>query len=180
MSLIVRVEGNGLPRQASEPLSRQEEASLPPRCDCPKKELRRRRLSNGVLVVASQCIRCGRSHGNVSKKGRDLSALPAWDDSLGERWWNEYRQHWQSQREAKNHSWWEKYESHMRSEKWQDLRRRVLKRAGGICEGCGERKAVQVHHLTYERLGDEMLFDLVAVCLACHEKIHGHPIGDDL
>jgi hypothetical protein len=29
----------------------------------------------------------------------------------------------------------------------------------------------------YAHLGDELLFELVALCLSCHEKVHGRPIG---
>ncbi len=66
----------------------------------------------------------------------------------------------------------ERYEAHLKTPKWKTLRKRVIERANGICEGCGENKATQAHHLTYERVGDEMLFDLVAVCDACHSKVH--------
>lgn len=31
---------------------------------------------------------------------------------------------------------------------------------------------VEVHHLTYERVGYEMLFDLISVCDPCHEQLH--------
>lgn len=64
------------------------------------------------------------------------------------------------------------YNQYMKSEEWQTLRRKVFARAKGICEGCGEAAATAVHHLTYERMGEEMLFDLVAVCQGCHDKIH--------
>ena len=40
-----------------------------------------------------------------------------------------------------------------------------------MCEGCGVRRAAQVHHLTYEHVGDELLFELVAVCGQCHDRI---------
>jgi 5-methylcytosine-specific restriction endonuclease McrA len=76
-----------------------------------------------------------------------------------------------------NRPYSEKYIRHMKSELWQSLRRRVLARAKGRCEGCGQQPATDVHHLTYARLGNEMLFDLVAVCRACHETIHGRKIG---
>ncbi len=33
-------------------------------------------------------------------------------------------------------------------------------------------RAEDVHHLTYARLYDEMLFDLIAVCRDCHERLH--------
>ena len=64
------------------------------------------------------------------------------------------------------------YHRYLQSPQWQRKRQLVLKRANGICEGCGLNKATQVHHLTYERIGDEMLFDLVAVCDQCHDEVH--------
>jgi hypothetical protein len=32
---------------------------------------------------------------------------------------------------------------------------------------------LDVHHNTYERYGDESIFDLVALCDRCHELFHG-------
>lgn len=32
---------------------------------------------------------------------------------------------------------------------------------------------MQVHHLTYERLGKETFSDLVVICDECHERLHG-------
>ena len=42
---------------------------------------------------------------------------------------------------------------------------------------CRKKPATQVHHLTYKRVGREMLFDLVAVCADCHEVVHEEPEG---
>ena len=64
------------------------------------------------------------------------------------------------------------YNEYLKSEKWQQLRHKIFRRCHGVCEGCGDRPAVEVHHLTYERFGDELLFDLVGVCEECHEKVH--------
>jgi 5-methylcytosine-specific restriction endonuclease McrA len=79
-------------------------------------------------------------------------------------------------RDQERRAWWARYHAHIESDAWKEIRRRVFARCKGVCEGCGQRPAVQVHHLTYERLGDELLFDLVAVCMTCHEKCHGHPL----
>lgn len=43
------------------------------------------------------------------------------------------------------------------------------------CAGCGIPWTLatgDLHHVTYERLGAEMHFDLTAVCRACHTAIH--------
>jgi 5-methylcytosine-specific restriction endonuclease McrA len=45
-------------------------------------------------------------------------------------------------------------------------------RAGGICEGCRQESATEVHHLTYEHAGREFLWELVAICRRCHERYH--------
>src|SRR5262249_28732406 len=65
-----------------------------------------------------------------------------------------------------------KYDQYMESDEWRSRRNKVFKRAGGKCEGCLERHATQVHHLTYRRFGAELLFDLVAVCDECHTICH--------
>ena len=64
------------------------------------------------------------------------------------------------------------YDRYFRSDKWRDLRELVLQRAGGICEGCGRRRAIQVHHLTYQHAGAEFLWELRAICGSCHKRIH--------
>jgi 5-methylcytosine-specific restriction endonuclease McrA len=76
----------------------------------------------------------------------------------------------------KDREWHAKYDAHLLSDQWVKLRRKVIRRAHGICEGCGERAATQIHHLTYDMLGDEMLFQLVGLCKRCHSKIHGREI----
>lgn len=64
------------------------------------------------------------------------------------------------------------YSAYISSPGWKIKRQMVLKRAGGRCEGCAVEPAQEVHHLHYHRFGNEMLFDLVAVCKNCHDKIH--------
>lgn len=69
--------------------------------------------------------------------------------------------------------WFLWYNRYLRSEAWRSRRAKVLKRANGICEKCQKNRAVQVHHLTYDRVGRERLSDLQALCATCHNKTHG-------
>lgn len=69
------------------------------------------------------------------------------------------------------YGFWVWYSKYLKSEKWQSIRRRVLFRDQYRCQACLEAKATQVHHKNYDFVGDEVLFDLVSVCDACHEKI---------
>jgi 5-methylcytosine-specific restriction endonuclease McrA len=57
---------------------------------------------------------------------------------------------------------------------WQARRTATLVRAGYRCQTCGDTDVrLDVHHNTYERYGDESIFDLVALCDRCHELFHG-------
>jgi hypothetical protein len=48
----------------------------------------------------------------------------------------------------------------------------------GLCEVCSDNKATEVHHVTYDRFGNEWLFDLSAICLPCHQSFHPHMRDD--
>ena len=64
------------------------------------------------------------------------------------------------------------YNEYLQSDVWKRRRQRVLERANYLCESCMEEPATLVHHLTYDRVGKEPLFDLVALCDNCHKQIH--------
>jgi len=51
-------------------------------------------------------------------------------------------------------------------------RKQVLKRSKGTCEGCLENEASEVHHTSYRNVGNEFLFELVALCCDCHARFH--------
>lgn len=65
------------------------------------------------------------------------------------------------------------YLKYIRSPEWRVKAKACLDAAGSLCQQCKERRATQAHHLTYERLFDELPTDLLAVCKPCHEIIHG-------
>jgi hypothetical protein len=76
------------------------------------------------------------------------------------------------------------YEKYLETTHWQDFRKFALneqaKKLGrNMCERCerepdGERGAeLHVHHLTYERLGRELIEDVQIICRECHDMEHG-------
>lgn len=69
------------------------------------------------------------------------------------------------------------YDLYMESDLWQRRRRRSLERAGGQCEwpNCDQRSRLQVHHLSYERLGQELDEDLIVLCPSHHGEVHKYP-----
>lgn len=64
------------------------------------------------------------------------------------------------------------YREYMHSDAWQRRRRRALVRAGYTCQHCGADRNLEVHHLTYARLGKERPADLLVLCHACHAAEH--------
>lgn len=75
---------------------------------------------------------------------------------------------WQGSNPMNNKEYREKY---LESPNWKKKRKRVLDRDNSLCV-CGE-YAIDVHHKTYENLGQELLSDLVALCKNCHDGYHG-------
>lgn len=73
------------------------------------------------------------------------------------------------------------YRLYLDSPMWMEKRRKVMGRCRRLCEGCANRRAVEVHHLRYppwpimpgsaEWLRREKLWDLVGVCRECHEDV---------
>lgn len=68
--------------------------------------------------------------------------------------------------------WRAQYAEYLASQEWWDKRELVMERAGRVCEGCRQADATEVHHLTYANVTREFLFELVALCHACHERLH--------
>ncbi len=68
------------------------------------------------------------------------------------------------------------YKQYMQSEKWFEKRRQRLWVDEYRCTMCGktsDQVKLQVHHVTYARLGDEnVLTDLACLCDQCHRRIH--------
>jgi 5-methylcytosine-specific restriction endonuclease McrA len=87
----------------------------------------------------------------------------------------------EQERQESRQEWQRRYQAYLQSPVWRDKRARVLKRANGLCEGCGEHRAAEVHHLRYpqgcwpgsdEWISQEKLFDLRAICPGCHGDVH--------
>lgn len=156
-------------------------------CTCDQTAIRRRIQSNGVAIFVRQCLSCGRQIQAVKKDSaevRRLADVQPFDDTLQRAWRERQRQSWElqnrtreAQREQESTEWWRAYNAYLQTTAWRLKRQAVLTRANNWCEGCGVRPATQVHHKTYDHVGRELLFELVAVCNECHHVLH--PDMDD-
>lgn len=150
-------------------------------CEHAAEEARRFTASNGVAHFRVQCLDCG-AHVRSVKKAELRCApdqLAEWDEALRLDYWKRQsearRAQYEAERQQESAEWWARYDGYLQSTAWERKRDLVLRRDDYRCqanvdERCA-RTASQVHHLTYAHLGQEPLFDLIAVCTPCHGAI---------
>lgn len=151
-------------------------------CNCQAKKACKRVIKGGAINYGEQCTNCGRFE-NKGKSHFGLSFLPneLMDESIQAAFRKRCEAHRQKQvaeQQAERDAKWQQrqkfYEEYIASPLWLSRREAALKRDRHLCQGCLSRRATQVHHLTYEHLGNELLWELASVCLDCHKKIHPH------
>jgi hypothetical protein len=147
------------------------------RCDHPHSELRERTIARGGKQCVKQCLRCGAVVSNpikreiaIAENGGDPLAL--FDEEIITTWRAATEIAADKIRNAGDADFWRAYDEYLDGPVWREKRKKVFVRSGGVCEGCRDAPAAQVHHLTYAHVGDEFLFELVAVCIDCHKKLH--------
>ena len=64
------------------------------------------------------------------------------------------------------------YSEYLQTEHWKNIRERALLRANHKCRMCGSKEKLQVHHNTYNNIGNERNEDLTVLCKECHEFLH--------
>ena len=71
-------------------------------------------------------------------------------------------------------AWRIKYETYMSSPAWRATRSSFIEASGGSlkCASCGQKDDIALHHVSYDRLGSELLEDLIPMCPTCHQGVH--------
>lgn len=64
------------------------------------------------------------------------------------------------------------YDLYLVSDKWKTIRKKAIESSNSKCINCGSKNNLQVHHNTYDRLGNEDLTDLAVLCKECHVLAH--------
>jgi len=137
---------------------------------------------NNSITFAYHCLLCGKMDKAVKKaslsESEKQSALRMTSDEIGDIRTRYWEGRMSRTREEDDSAWWNWYNGYLRSHYWKARQQAVMKRTNGVCEGCEQNRASQVHHTTYKHVGREPLFDLRAVCADCHEMLHlGRPNG---
>jgi 5-methylcytosine-specific restriction endonuclease McrA len=140
-------------------------------------------VSGGLRQLRLQCLRCGGLIASAQRHSLATPSTPMVDKAAVERYWanrqawylqqgERRREEYDARREVQRQEFWERWTPYLSSPEWYEKRGQVLRRANFICEGCGINRATQVHHTTYRNIGNEFLFQLVALCRDCHERYH--------
>ncbi len=148
-------------------------------CDCTETRITEQTIQGGSTRYVKQCQKCGRSVGSAIKKSsinyqpqQFNTELRDYHEDIRQTTFTIFEEQRAKQKEEKQAAFDKKYQEYMASDLWQVRRIRVLLRDDYKCQGCLEQPATDVHHITYDRLGDELLIDLVSLCRGCHDKIH--------
>ena len=152
-------------------------------CDCHVTILRYLVTANGSKQYRYQCIKCGETVGKGAIKHSDLTQqqrddATEYDATLqDERRAELYRLKnaaFVAERTERDIEWWARYNEYLLTKEWKIKSRLVLERDNYRCtarlNGC-EAIAIQAHHLTYDHVFNEPLFDLTSVCRNCHDAI---------
>lgn len=150
-------------------------------CNCTHKVARKRIIKSGATNYGMQCVNCGRfENKGIKFFGFSLPTEFA-DEQIKEKFNERCQEHFRQkqiaadeQREQVRREWRQRYEKYLESPQWESKRQAALKRDRWLCQGCLSRRATQVHHLTYDHLGNELLWELQSVCTECHKIIHPH------
>lgn len=142
--------------------------------NCPHEERSHRsyRTANGRVEVRHQCLRCG-DRGKVIPQAQVLALglvatrLPLCEPDDNERYWDASRR----DQAVRLEKWFAIYFRYMQSPEWRSIRERVLARDKEVCQGCLKEKAIEAHHLTYAHIGEEFLFELVAIGPRCQRRL---------
>lgn len=147
-------------------------------CEHEKCEVRSRVIRGGSTQFVLQCLKCGKTKGNAISRAAAISqnagvAPRSFDQCLYDDWEAKRASSAENIRMMfDKRKFFSDYDEYLQSEEWKKKRLLVIRRANGVCEGCGLRPPNEVHHLTYKNVGHEFLFQLVALCHQCHKEIH--------
>lgn len=64
------------------------------------------------------------------------------------------------------------YTEYLQGKHWKGLRKTLCLKPESKCGGCSSKHHLQIHHISYDRLGKELPDDLVVLCDDCHKRVH--------
>ena len=166
------------PKVNAETIAR--ECGSPKHCPHLRQELRNKIDKAGGARLWNQCLTCGSPVGTrVSAQPytwHQVHAMPRFDGDLRRSYLQAYFIHYEERRVAEierlKAECHEEYQRYLQTPEWRAKRDLVLLREQRLCEGCRSAPATDAHHTTYAHIGEEFLFELVAMCRQCRDRLH--------
>jgi 5-methylcytosine-specific restriction endonuclease McrA len=119
-------------------------------------------------------------HSKFTKE--EIGNMPRFCDKLRSDWWNmqdmkriEVREKLNEEAQKRLTDRKQFYQEYLKSPEWQQKRLLVIDRQNNVCHGCMHNTIDDIHHMSYDNLGDELLFQLIGLCRDCHKKTHKIP-----
>jgi len=141
--------------------------------------------SNKAKCFSMQCMSCGFTTGNdfgssgIPPGTKILEINEELRESFRKKQREEYDKKRASQineylekKEKDREEWFNLYNKYLDSQEWKNTRQKSLEHYNHICQGCFTETATEVHHLSYNHVGNELMFELVPLCFSCHVKAH--------
>src|SRR5574337_534896 len=120
-------------------------------------------ISSSIPKQTENCKSCGNKLRNKDvKRGRDTCQRCRKTEKA-----TNPRKHKDKQEYSKE------YLTYLKTPGWQAKRKRTLEFYGRRCAVCYKGGLVDIHHRTYNRLGNELDTDLIVLCRECHKLFHG-------
>lgn len=152
-------------------------------CNKPDMAEVRSETSDGKWQRRNACKTCKSLSGRASKAGDDFNTLPFLSYSKNTEYetqrkniyqnvLNTCKQYTEDFRQREFLLQKAKYDEYLQTPIWKKKAAFVKERDKYLCQMCLIEKAVDVHHITYQRIFDEFTSDLISLCRSCHSKIH--------
>lgn len=127
---------------------------------------------DGIQILRKQCFCCGELSMDLKKSlVENFDDVQEFNNDIRFLKDEFYKQVIIGLDKIKNDEAWHKYTEYLNSDKWKLKRKKVLERDNHLCQACLTNRAEQIHHLTYNNIYDEPLYELISVCKICHIKI---------
>lgn len=134
----------------------------------------------GAASIKVVCRECGNAYDVIIKSRTALRAARSdhhtceeCQEKARQTRHEEFEAYQQRLTDEYNHLRTMPYTEYLKTDHWQELRTKMLKRAGFRCQVCNAKNvSLHVHHRTYANRGRETYSDLIVLCANCHETFH--------
>ena len=129
----------------------------------------------GRTIYMRQCADCGAPVGSAiahdDPSVTSSAPIPPWNDALQQHWTDTSMTYDERQKAWEKKIWWDNYNTYLASPEWR-AKSLAVRARDPVCQGCRQNFSEQAHHASYKNVGQEFLFELIALCAKCHDRLH--------